>query len=108
MFPYRDISWFAGGKLNICFNCVDRHIQTRCDTYIYLQVLSQTLYSLMHANLFRSNQTAFIWEGDEPGQNKYITYSELLKDICRIANVFKAKGVRKGDVVTIYMPMIPQ
>jgi acetyl-CoA synthetase len=62
----------------------------------------------MHANLLRSNQTAIIWEGDEPGQNKYITYSELLKDICRIANVFKAKGVRKGDVVTIYMPMIPQ
>lgn len=79
-----DISWFTEGKINVCYNCIDKHIPER------------------------ENQTAIIWESDEPGNSKKITYGELLKEVCRIANVLKMKGVRKGDVVTIYMPMIPE
>ncbi len=85
-FAYPDISirWFEDGVLNIAANCVDRHLATRGD------------------------QTAIIWEGDDPAQSRTITYRELHAEVCRFANVLKAKGVAKGDRVTIYMPMIPE
>lgn len=79
-----DVRWFTEGKLNVCYNCVDKHLATKGD------------------------QTAIIWEGDEPGTDKKITYNELHREICKIANVMISHGVRKGDVVTIYMPMIPE
>ncbi len=79
-----DVRWFTEGKLNVCYNCVDKHLATRGD------------------------QTAIIWEGDEPGTDKKISYNELHREICKIANVMTSHGVRKGDVVTIYMPMIPE
>jgi hypothetical protein len=79
-----DVRWFSNGKINACYNCVDRHLPERAD------------------------KTAIIWEGDEIGTHKHITYRELYQEVCKIANVMKAHGVRKGDVVTIYMPMIPQ
>ncbi|MCB2081096.1 MAG: AMP-binding protein, partial [Rickettsiales bacterium] len=78
------IRWFEGGKLNDCYNCVDRHLENQAD------------------------QTAIIWEGDDPNESKHITYKELHQEVCRFANVLKAQGVKKGDVVTIYMPMIPE
>jgi acetyl-CoA synthetase len=78
------IRWYEDGVLNVCVNCVDRHLPARAD------------------------QTALIWEGDDPKDSKHITYAELHKDVCRFANVLKARGVRKGDRVTIYMPMIPE
>jgi acetyl-CoA synthetase len=79
-----DFAWYSGGRLNACYNCVDRHLPTRGD------------------------QTAIIWAADEPGVYKHITYRELKHDVCRIANVLIAHGVRKGDRVCIYMPMIPE
>lgn len=79
-----DVKWFANGKINACYNCVDRHLP------------------------HKANQTAIIWEGDEIGTHRYITYRELSQEVCRIANVMKMQGVKKGDVVTIYMPMIPE
>jgi len=78
------IKWFEDGRLNACTNCIDRHLPQR------------------------ANQTAIIWEGDEPDQQKHITYAELHAEVCRFANVLKAHGVKKGDTVTIYMPMIPE
>jgi acetyl-CoA synthetase len=81
------VSWFAGGKLNVCYNAVDR-------------------YCLPPFN--RGNETAIIWEGDEPDSVKRITYHELQLGVCRIANALKASGVQKGDVVTLYMPMVPE
>ena len=78
------IRWFDGGKLNACYNCVDRHLETRGD------------------------QTAFIWEGDDPAKDARITYRELHEHVCRLANVLKSRGVKKGDRVCIYMPMIPE
>lgn len=78
------IKWYEDGTLNASVNCVDRHLETRGD------------------------QTAIIWEGDAPDQDKKITYRELHKEMCRFANVLKAQGVKKGDRVTIYMPMIPE
>jgi len=78
------IRWFEGGKLNACYNCVDRHLETRGD------------------------QTAFIWEGDDPAKDTKITYRELHEHVCRLANVLKSRGVKKGDRVCIYMPMIPE
>jgi acetyl-CoA synthetase len=78
------IKWFEDGTLNACYNCVDRHIAKRGD------------------------QTALIWEGDDPKNDKKITYRQLHTDVCRFANVLKARGVKKGDRVTIYMPMIPE
>lgn len=78
------ISWFLGGKLNACENCVDRHVQTKGDT------------------------VAIIWEADEPGNHKYITYRELQREVSRLANVLRHNGIRKGDRVAIYMPMIPE
>ena len=79
-----NIKWFLGGKLNVSWNCLDRHLDTRGD------------------------QTAIIWEGDDPAVDKKITYRELHKDVCRFANVLKSRGVKKGDCVSIYMPMIPE
>lgn len=80
-----DVHWFMNGKLNVAYNCVDKHVMAG-----------------------RGDQTAIIWEGDEPGTNKYISYLELQQEVCRIANIMKQAGVQKGDVVTIYMPMIPE
>lgn len=78
------IAWFLEGQLNACYNCVDRHLQKR------------------------AQQTAIIWEGDEPGDVKKLTYMELHREVCRLANVLKRRGVKKGDRVAIYMPMIPE
>ncbi|WP_299594663.1 acetate--CoA ligase [uncultured Microbulbifer sp.] len=77
-------AWFADGELNVSVNCIDRHLPARAD------------------------QTAFIWEGDDPADSKKITYSELHEQVCRLANLLKARGVNKGDRVCIYMPMIPE
>ncbi|UTA47631.1 acetate--CoA ligase [Simiduia sp. 21SJ11W-1] len=79
-----EASWFAGGKLNVTVNCIDRHLPARAD------------------------QTAIIWEGDDPSVDKHITYAELHEQVCRLANVLRARGVKKGDRVCIYMPMIPE
>ncbi len=78
------IKWFEGAKLNITENCLDRQLPTR------------------------SAQTAYIWEGDDPNESRRITYGELHEQVCRLANVLKNHGVKKGDRVTIYMPMIPE
>jgi acetyl-CoA synthetase len=76
------IRWYEDGTLNACYNCVDRHLSKRGD------------------------QVALIWEGDEPDQSKSVTYRALYGHVCRLANVLKSHGVKKGDRVTIYMPMI--
>jgi acetyl-CoA synthetase len=78
------IKWFEDGLLNVSYNCIDRHLKKR------------------------ANQTAIIWEGDNPYDDKRITYAELHAHVCRFANVMKAHGVKKGDRVTLYMPMIPE
>ena len=78
------IKWFEGGKLNVCYNCIDRHLDTRGD------------------------QVAIIWEGDDPATDSKITYRELHEHVSKLANVLKARGVKKGDRVCIYMPMIPE
>ena len=78
------IKWFEDGRTNASYNCIDRHLKKRGD------------------------QTAIIWEGDNPYDDKKITYNELYEHVCRLANVMKKHGVRKGDRVTIYMPMIPE
>jgi acetyl-CoA synthetase len=78
------IRWFYDGTLNVSANCIDRHLKDKAD------------------------QVAIIWEGDSPDQSKNITYRELHEQVCRLANVMKARGVRKGDRVTIYLPMIPE
>jgi len=78
------IKWYEDGTLNACYNCVDRHVPTRGD------------------------QTAIIFEGDDPADSAHITYAELLEHVSRFANVLKERGVQKGDRVTIYMPMIPE
>jgi acetyl-CoA synthetase len=83
-FSTGDTSWFSGGKLNVSYNCIDRHLPAR------------------------AAQTAFIWEGDNPEESKHISYAELQEQVCRLANVLKARGVRKGDRVCLYMPMIPE
>ncbi len=83
-FHRADARWFDGARLNVAYNCLDRHLATRGD------------------------QTAIIWEGDDPTQHKHITYRELHGEVCRFANVLKAGGVVKGDRVSIYMPMIPE
>ena len=79
-----DAKWFAGGKLNVTVNCIDRHLAKRGD------------------------QTALIWEGDDPSIDSKITYRQLHESVCRLANVLKQHGVKKGDRVCIYMPMIPE
>ncbi|MEM6490302.1 MAG: AMP-binding protein, partial [Pseudomonadota bacterium] len=78
------IKWYADGTLNVAANCVDRHLAKRGD------------------------QAAIIWEGDDPNDSKTITYRELHEEVCRFANALKARGVKKGDRVTIYLPMIPE
>ena len=78
------ISWYADGTLNAAANCLDRHLATR------------------------GNQTAIIWEGDDPADSRHITYAELHQEVCKFANALKAEGARKGDRITIYMPMIPE
>ncbi len=76
--------WFRDGKLNAAYNCIDRHLATRGD------------------------QVALIWEGDDPSEDASITYNELYEKVCKLANVLKARGVKKGDRVCLYMPMIPE
>jgi acetyl-CoA synthetase len=78
------IRWYADGQLNVAANCLDRHLATRAD------------------------QTAILWEGDDPSQSRKISYRELHRDVCRFANVLTSLGVTKGDRVTIYLPMIPE
>ena len=78
------IKWYEDGTLNVCANCVDRHLPTRGD------------------------KVAIIWEGDDPTRDEQITYKQLHERVCRFANVLKANGVKKGDRVTIYLPMIPE
>ena len=79
-----DINWYYDGTLNVSENCIDRHLKNR------------------------ANQTAIIWEGDDPSESLNITYGELYKNVCRFANALKNNGVTKGDRVTLYMPMIPE
>ncbi|MGF1608141.1 MAG: acetate--CoA ligase [Kiloniellales bacterium] len=78
------IKWFHDGTTNACYNCVDRHLATK------------------------KNDVAIIWEGDDPKKHQHITYGELYENVCRMANALKAQGVKKGDRVTIYLPMIPE
>ena len=78
------IKWYEDGVLNVSANCIDRHLATR------------------------GNQTAIIWEGDNPEDSAHITYSQLHAEVCKLANVYKSLGVRKGDRVVLYMPMIPE
>jgi acetyl-CoA synthetase len=78
------IAWYEDGTLNAAYNCLDRHLRTKGD------------------------RTAIIWEGDDPAEDKHITYRQLHEQVCRFANVLKARGVKKGDRVTVYLPMIPE
>ena len=78
------IKWFEDGETNVAYNCIDRHLPKR------------------------ANQTAIIWEGDDPSESKHITYQELHDEVCRMANILRNRNVEKGDRVTIYMPMIPE
>jgi acetyl-CoA synthetase len=82
--PAGRVAWFKGAKLNAAFNCIDRHLQKR------------------------GEQVAIIWEGDDPNDDRSVTYRELHRQVCRLANALKARGVKKGDRVCIYMPMIPE
>jgi acetyl-CoA synthetase len=77
------IKWFEDGATNVAYNCIDRHLHTR------------------------GNTTAIIWEGDDPKDSKHISYQELHDEVCRFANILRNRNVKKGDRVTIYMPMIP-
>ena len=79
-----DINWFTGAKLNVSYNCLDRHLEKR------------------------ANQTAIIWEGDDPSESRHISYAELHDEVCRFSNALRGLGVKKGDRVCIYMPMIPE
>ena len=83
-FPDVSIKWYEDGELNVCANCLDRHLPTRGD------------------------QTAIIWEGDDPSLDKHISYNEAYEQVCKMANVYKSMGVGKGDRVVLYMPMIPE
>ena len=83
-YPTGFIRWFEGATLNVSVNCIDRHLETRAE------------------------QVAIIWEGDDPTQDKKITYRQLHEDVCKFANVLKAQGVKKGDRVCIYLPMISE
>ncbi len=78
------IKWFEDGQLNVSYNCIDRHLA------------------------LRAHQTAIIWESDNPHEQRYITYGTMHTEVCRLANALKTRGVKKGDIVTIYMPMIPE
>ncbi|MEW8204604.1 MAG: AMP-binding protein, partial [Candidatus Thiodiazotropha taylori] len=78
------IEWFKGAKLNVSYNCLDRHLESRGD------------------------QVAIIWEGDNPDESRNITYRELHQEVCKFANVLKSRGVNRGDRVSLYLPMIPE
>jgi len=78
------IKWFEDGVLNVAWNCIDRHLEKR------------------------ANQTAIIWEGDDPSESKHITYRQLHDEVCKFANILRTRNVKKGDRVTIYLPMIPE
>src|SRR6201992_4237262 len=78
------IKWFEDGELNAAWNCLDRHLHDRGD------------------------QTAIIWEGDDPSKSKHITYRQLHDEVCKMANILRTRNVKKGDRVTIYLPMIPE
>ena len=78
------IKWFEDGVLNVAWNCIDRHLEKR------------------------ANQTAIIWEGDDPSESKHITYKQLHDEVCKFANILRTRNVKKGDRVTIYLPMIPE
>ena len=82
--PSGNIRWFDGGQLNVSVNCIDRHLPERAE------------------------QTAIVWEGDEPSDDTRISYQELYERVCQLANGLRARGVKKGDRVCIYMPMIPE
>jgi len=83
-FAHVNHEWFMGGKLNASYNCIDRHLEKR------------------------GNKTALIWAKDEPGQYQHITYNELYENVCRLTNLLEGQGVKKGDRVCIYLPMIPE
>lgn len=83
-FEEDNVAWFSGGQLNVCYNCVDRHLKSRGAT------------------------TALIWQGNEPDEIQTFTYTELHSKICQFANVLKQHGIKKGDRVCIYLPMIPE
>ena len=83
-FSKGQVSWFKGGKLNATVNCIDRHLASR------------------------ANQTAIIWEGDDPDESNHISYQELHESVCKFSNALKERGVNKGDRVCIYMPMVPE
>lgn len=83
-FQNGDIQWFAGATLNVSYNCIDRHLADRAD------------------------QTAIIWEGDDPSKSEHITYQQLHDKVCQLSNAMKALGVGKGDRVCLYMPMVPE
>ena len=82
--PAGNVSWYEGATLNLSYNCIDRHLPAR------------------------ANQTAIIWEGDNPSEDSTITYQQLHTEVCKLANGLRARGVKKGDRVCIYMPMIPE
>ena len=82
--PNVSIKWFEDGELNVSANCIDRHLESR------------------------GEQTAIIWEGDNPSESKHVTYSELHQQVSKLANVYKNLGLSKGDRVVLYMPMIPE
>jgi acetyl-CoA synthetase len=79
-----EVAWFVDGKLNVSVNCIDRHLPARAE------------------------QVALIWEGDDPAEDQLITYAQLHREVCQLANALRARGVKKGDRVCIYMPMIPE
>ncbi len=79
-----ELSWFKGGQLNVAANCLDRHLETKAD------------------------QIAIIWEGDDPQESRHITYRELHQEVCLFANALISRGIKKGDRICIYMPMVPQ
>ena len=83
-YPNVSIKWFEDGQLNVSANCIDRHLEKR------------------------GEQTAIIWEGDNPDDSKHITYSELHREVCKLSNVYKKLGVKKGDRVVLYIPMVPE
>jgi acetyl-CoA synthetase len=83
-FTRGEANWFAGGRLNVSVNCIDRHLPARAD------------------------QTAIIWEGDDAADIRHISYRELNEEVCRLGNALRARGVGRGDRVCLYMPMIPE
>ncbi len=80
-----DIKWFEGGKINVSYNCLDRHIKAG-----------------------KGDKTAILWVGDDPNEDRHISYQEMYAQVCKFANVLKAQGIKKGDRVCLYMPMIPE